>query len=870
MGNKGENIKQEPIFINEKNIYIKGKEQEDMIQHFNLFDILWYAPENSEKLEEYIAFTNVNVYKISDEDQFIYIIKRVLHQFIIIATGSFAEKVIPKLDGKMDLPDIIIYCMDLNHHKEWSKKYKSVSGVFNQPLPIFDKLLKIQNEKYNIPIFSYKIINAKEFNFNYYDNIKNIDLLVNKDNFSLKFNKYEKFCIYVLGKFKLANSKVDNYFEKIIQQIKKIQNFFYGDSNDINPSLDSDFIKNPTYINQAKELINIFTGLIYISLYFSKLPYLYCPFNYKEIEDILKEEVTINNIRKDYKEIHDTHLNYLMGKLINEKVSILEETIHLKFLHSFLIKFIKIYLKDILKLFGYDEYSKYPIIINYLMDIDFCLKLFFFYIYGSFEAKSYRRIYQEILSEVDKRIKIFETYTSLNKFKEIALNYISQEDFNTMNETLKIRDFIVYGNEIFHKMIKKTENYFPHKKIIPYLSSMNKLRDFLKNEKDSKDIKYRNFNYFLIISSEDVENKYKELYSIKNDFALVLSLIVYIKDEITLINKKPFQITSHIPIFIFHNINEMINYINSQENLNFGHNFINQSSSNLETLENLSLETKKNLSPKNEIINIEKVDKLDMEDSWELADSVPNEIFKMAILGSNSGDIAFDKMKINIHNLYTENKAEMGFMRDIVKYFSFQLFPELCYNTINIIIKHFCHAYLQHEDDNSFFNLMNKDLRTKDPKKIEKYLQIISVINKALEDNIVKSYNGKVFRRTCIQNDFMEKNIIKGNILTNLSFWSASKDRKEVEKSLAGKNTLFIIETKKYNIDFEEISKFEYKKEVLFLPFSKYKIKSKEKKLFYNDEFYEVTMEGLNDENERNKIKSLSIPSEFIQYIEDN
>ena len=167
----------------------------------------------------------------------------------------------------------------------------------------------------------------------------------------------------------------------------------------------------------------------------------------------------------------------------------------------------------------------------------------------------------------------------------------------------------------------------------------------------------------------------------------------------------------------------------------------------------------------------------------------------MAILGSICGVIAFDKMKINIHNLYTENKTEMCFMRDIVKYFSFQLFPELCYNTINIIIKHFCYVYLQHEDDNSFFNLMNKDLRTKDPTKIEKYLQIISVINKALGDNIVKSYNGKVFRGTYIQNDFMEKNIIKGNILTNLSFWSASKDRKEVEKSLAGKNTLFIIET---------------------------------------------------------------------------
>ena len=41
-----------------------------MIETFNTFDILWYAPENSEKLEEWIAFTNIVVLKITDEEQF--------------------------------------------------------------------------------------------------------------------------------------------------------------------------------------------------------------------------------------------------------------------------------------------------------------------------------------------------------------------------------------------------------------------------------------------------------------------------------------------------------------------------------------------------------------------------------------------------------------------------------------------------------------------------------------------------------------------------------------------------------------------------------------------------------------------------------
>ena len=52
----------------------------------------------------------------------------------------------------------------------------------------------------------------------------------------------------------------------------------------------------------------------------------------------------------------------------------------------------------------------------------------------------YRTLY-----EVDKRIPIFFVYCKLNKDKEFALKEISQQNFNILNETLRIRDFIVIG-----------------------------------------------------------------------------------------------------------------------------------------------------------------------------------------------------------------------------------------------------------------------------------------------------------------------------------------------------------------------------------------------------------------------------------------
>ena len=102
---------------------------------------------------------------------------------------------------------------------------------------------------------------------------------------------------------------------------------------------------------------------------------------------------------------------------------------------------------------------------------------------------------------------------------------------------------------------------------------------------NQKNVKYRNFSYYLIIKAKKAEKMYKELYTIKNKFGLNLYLIVY--NKVKKINKRPFQIKSHLPIFIENNENEIINFIKSQEYINCGINFTNETPNLISSFQNL-------------------------------------------------------------------------------------------------------------------------------------------------------------------------------------------------------------------------------------------------------------------------------------------
>jgi len=91
-------IQLKPHLDPKKNISFGGEIEEEMINKFNAFDILWFSPENSEKLEEWIAFTNVVVIKVSDEKRLLELSSNIGPQhLIIIMEGSLLKKLFQKL-----------------------------------------------------------------------------------------------------------------------------------------------------------------------------------------------------------------------------------------------------------------------------------------------------------------------------------------------------------------------------------------------------------------------------------------------------------------------------------------------------------------------------------------------------------------------------------------------------------------------------------------------------------------------------------------------------------------------------------------------------------------------------------------------------
>ena len=245
---------------------------------------------------------------------------------------------------------------------------------------------------------------------------------------------------------------------------------------------------------------------------------------------------------------------------------------------------------------------------------------------------------------------------------------------------------------------------------------------------------------------------------------------------------------------------------------------------------------------------------------------MPKEIFELKVAPKIGGVSSIDKMRFDMFRIYKEHKIESLFYGIYCKYFFFQLIPEFIYSDIHISSKIFCYAYSLDEGDRNknFYSIMNRDLRSGDSAKIEKYLEIISLLNRCIKLERIKSFEGKLFRGTQIDEEYIKNKFIKGKILTNLSFWSASKSREVSYRFL--KNILFIVSTRKNNIDMdaEKISRFEDEKEVLFLPYSKFLIKDKRKIHFNGKEVYEVELEGIDDKHERENISSDTLTKEDL------
>jgi len=91
--------------------------------------------------------------------------------------------------------------------------------------------------------------------------------------------------------------------------------------------------------------------------------------------------------------------------------------------------------------------------------------------------------------------------------------------------------------------------------------------------------------------------------------------------------------------------------------------------------------------------------------------------------------------------------------------------------------------------------LVNYDLRTRNPAKIFRYLDLIAFINKLIENKELASYKGKVYRATKLDEKFIFK-LEPGSTVVNTTFWTTSKDFGVAEdflKKMNGGILLFIV-----------------------------------------------------------------------------
>jgi len=183
------------------------------------------------------------------------------------------------------------------------------------------------------------------------------------------------------------------------------------------------------------------------------------------------------------------------------------------------------------------------------------------------------------------------------------------------------------------------------------------------------------------------------------------------------------------------------------------------------------------------------------------------------------------------------------------------------------------------ESQKSFYRIINDDLRSRDSYKIYRYISIFSLINHLIENKLLKSFNGKVYRATKLDENLILK-LVPGAKMINTTFWSTSKDFKVAEKFMIKnnwRNSFIICETTKNNIDIdlEKLNPFN-EKEILFLPFTEFIIKKVSSEIKYGKKIFTIELTELNNRNAVNtdnmdviEINNLGVKNQIKKFWKD-
>ena len=828
--------------------------EKELMTNFKYFNIFWYDPNKTNDFDFFKnCFINVRLVKGTNIESAIDFFKKEIFsdEWIVITPGSKGEEFIKNLEQNQCIYCFFVYCKNIEEHEKWTKNIPKVKYVTSNPEILCKELIEL-NKDYLFPNFNYGQNITKEKNNEDHLFSWNLKKLTSENEFALNSVKREiKVIVNTINKTKNLYSKFCiksiNYLnsEKCLKDYKEPipnESSFHYFAHRLREESDEDI----------KSVLKVPKEDILLSLYFNEYEYIMNLISYEEIKEIYNNVISNHNYE-------NKSLNIIREKLIEKLMkneSIIELKEELKEIQKFFIFFIFKFEDDLDKKECIDIYE----ISNALRDFGFCSKMYVFEYARFLNNKNYN-FYEDLMSSImfddmfwnfstnpfkKRKNESFDDFEfDVSKNKEESSKELIKEKLIKINNLLSKKNFIIIGDKNFNEKIKSIEKDLKIE-TIEYLQ-INDISYYIKekNKNDHKKNKIRTFFYYLIITYNKFQKYFEKIILLSAELGITFLILIYIEKDNLLIPKSYIRDCKLISIVYVYSTEDILRYFkNGLKLISF-----NGFTYTINCLKSLNL-----IKSNNQNIFTTKTEEDYQDGCFELAETFNYNIVKNKTLLNWIYGINPFLIDINIYEIYKEHNALDLFFNQIIKHFRFCLkkdyieILDVCY--IKMILYLYCREEKEHEK--SFYRMINDDLRTKDPNKIDRIIVLLGLINKLIENNELASFKGKVYRATKLDENLILQ-LKEGSKMINTTFWSTSKNIKIAEnfmKKNKWRNAFIICDAIKTNIDidYEKLNPYnEY--EVLILPFTEFKVEKIYSENKYGKKIYIIELIELGNKN---------------------
>ena len=827
--------------------------EKELMTNFKYFNIFWYDPNKTNDFDFFKnCFINVRLVKGTNIESAIDFFKKEIFsdEWIVITPGSKGEEFIKNLEQNQCIYCFFVYCKNIEEHEKWTKNIPKVKCITSNPEILCKELIEL-NKDYLFPNFNYGQNITKEKNNEDYLFLWSLKELTSENEFSMNSVKREiRDNAIIINKSKNIYTKFCIKSLNYLNSEKCIKDYREPNENPLYHHLEQ-FFKDKSD-EDIKDIIKIEKKFILLSLYFNEYEYIMNLLSYEEIKEIFDN---VNVYLKD-KNITKNSLNIIekLTEKIMKNESIIELKEELKEIQKFFILGIVESEDDLNR----KEYLDIYQISNSFRDFSFCSKWYISYRVSDFIIKNYNcfedlvtcLVQDEMTNSLTKNNPkkndnlLDSVFGDLHN-KEETSKELSKEIIIQINNLLSKQNYIIIEEKNFNEKIKSIEKDLKIE-TIEYLQ-INDIPNYIKekNKNDHKKNKIRTFFYYLIITYNKFQKYFEKIILLSAELGITFLILIYIEKDNLLIPKSYIRDCKLISIVYVYSTEDILRYFKNELKLIR----FNAFTYTINCLKSLNL-----IKSNNQNIFTTKTEEDYQDGCFELAETFNYNIIKNKTLLNWIDGINPFLIDINIYEIYKEHNALDLFFNQIIKHFRFCLkkdyieILDVCY--IKMILYLYCREEKEHEK--SFYRMINDDLRTKDPNKIDRIIVLLGLINKLIENNELASFKGKVYRATKLDENLILQ-LKEGSKMINTTFWSTSKNIKIAEnfmKKNKWRNAFIICDAIKTNIDidYEKLNPYnEY--EVLILPFTEFKVEKIYSENKYGKKIYIIELIELGNKN---------------------